>query len=422
MRSEEFDILMAKALAGEETAEERRRLETFFAADPKLREEYRGLEAAWMAFRELGPLTEGLRAAPADLPEARLRQLQASVRVPNGSTPDEVFAPPDRDVPKGPAWLGWFERLGPWRFLAPLAFAVVVALMVVPTGRRPWRSGPPTHLGSAPRGPAGYLVVEHGVATLTRAGRTIRLTNTIPLEVGDRLSLTEGARGTVVTDRGVSPVSGPVEQTVLPAPGDRAIGDRSRQAVLAALFSPVAQLSSAGLLVTTRDAVALRLYSPRGATRSLTPTLLWSADSGRTYEVEITDELDPKTPTWQATNTVPPLAFASVDAWRRRLLKPDGLYRVRIMQTGSPLSTVQLTFRTLPDAAVPGEAAGSLSEACSILMRGGERTGDALAILLALPPSESMAELTLRLKLLAFGQLGFKEDYEDTLRILEASR
>ena len=53
-----------------------------------------------------------------------------------------------------------------------------------------------------------------------------------------------------------------------------------------------------------------------------------------------------------------------------------------------------------------------LDEALKILTITPSRVGDALAILLALPPDLAGSELALRLKSLLFGQLGYADDFD----------
>src|SRR4030095_14554567 len=77
---EEFEILVAKILAGEASAQERDRLRYLLSQSSQLREEYAGLESAWDAIQQAGPAAHARDAPQVTIPEARLRRLQAVVR------------------------------------------------------------------------------------------------------------------------------------------------------------------------------------------------------------------------------------------------------------------------------------------------------------------------------------------------------
>ena len=112
----------------------------------------------------------------------------------------------------------------------------------------------------------------------------------------------------------------------------------------------------------------------------------------------------------RATNVTSPVEFAA--AWPGGALAKDRLYRLRISESGKPLSTTELTFRTLPYEDRTPDAPDKLLAAYQTMALNPSRLGDALALLLTLSPDLSTSELALRLKLVAFGQLGYAEEFQ----------
>jgi hypothetical protein len=190
--------------------------------------------------------------------------------------------------------------------------------------------------------------------------------------------------------------------------------------VRTALFQPSLQLL--GLLVTTRSSQSIPVYSPVGFTASLTPLILWKIEPGKSYDLAIMDEFASTASPLRRAGVVSPLQFTN--AWPGRTLAKDGLYRLRIAETGQPLTTTELTFRTLaqPGETLPSEPAEKLLAAYQMLTASPSRLGDALAALLSLPPESSDSEFALRLKLFAFGQLGYQDDFEAVVARLEADK
>src|SRR5438034_6710800 len=76
----ELDILAAKVLAGEASAEERARLDQLLANNAELRQEFGELQTAADAFRTLGPLARAMDVPPVPVPAECLRELQEAVR------------------------------------------------------------------------------------------------------------------------------------------------------------------------------------------------------------------------------------------------------------------------------------------------------------------------------------------------------
>lgn len=60
----------------------------------------------------------------------------------------------------------------------------------------------------------------------------------------------------------------------------------------------------------------------------------------------------------------------------------------------------------------------ALQSAYRLLSGESGRVGDALALLLTLPPDLSSSELALRLKLMAFSQLNYQTDWDETAAAL----
>src|SRR5439155_18072244 len=77
---EDFDILAAKVLAGEASAEESSRLQEMLSQSDELRKEFAALEMTWQHLRVAGPLVKAMDAPPTPIPPERLRQLQQAVR------------------------------------------------------------------------------------------------------------------------------------------------------------------------------------------------------------------------------------------------------------------------------------------------------------------------------------------------------
>jgi hypothetical protein len=177
-----------------------------------------------------------------------------------------------------------------------------------------------------------------------------------------------------------------------------------------------------GLLVSVRNGKAIPIYAPAGFTAEITPTLLWKTAPGRTYDVSITDELVTASQPFRLRSVLPPVDFAK--AWPRRTLTRDGLYRLQVSETGNSLVASEITFRVLPEAtaSVSKNAAAKVERAYELLAADPPRMGDALTILLNLPPEQANSERALRLKAFAFGQLGYADDFEAALRQLRSLR
>jgi hypothetical protein len=233
--------------------------------------------------------------------------------------------------------------------------------------------------------------------------------------------MAKGASAIFITSKGPVVLEGPRSVPVGGLPSEAsgqitAISDTLQRA----LFKPPQQMT--GLIATRGGTPSMPIYSPAGFTANLRPAIVWKTDPGKTYDISITDELIPKEPPLRRTGVVSPVSF--VEAWPGRALTKDGLYRVRIAETGKQLTASELTFRTLPnsDGPLAANSPDKLITAYNMLTLTPARLGDGLAELLSLPPQTAQSELALRLKLFAFAQLGYAEDFDATLLQLKSRR
>ena len=260
--------------------------------------------------------------------------------------------------------------------------------------------------------PVAYCVNKKGDTQIARGGQLIPGDSGAVL-ADDEIRLAAGASITLMTAGGFAVLNGP-QSFASGTEAAQAVGLLATNALRAelqtVLFAATDQLPSSGLVVT-RGQQSIPVYSPMGSTAMLTPVLLWKAQPEKTYDLQITDEFDRTQPPWRVAAVTPPLDFSRVEAWRGRPLAKDGLYRLRITETGRPLTVSEYTFRTLnePSTAEPDD---KLLNAVRVLAYSPARLGDALAGLLTLPKERAQDELVLRLKLFAFGKLGYADDYE----------
>jgi hypothetical protein len=437
--NDEFDILAAKVLAGEASADQHRRLEELLTRHADLRKEFAELQLAADAIRALGSLADAMDAPPAPVPVERVRELEEAVRhkfrgratarekseVASHLSAQEIGYARPTATNVFASVFGWLQT---WlravhRGVALTAAAVVLVicaiLLLKPSLPSRERAKPATSA-------VGYLLVQQGQAEVWQAGHPKSMNVVATLASSDELRLWEGTEALVITPKGIVALRGPrtmratelaaapLQTLAPPSPQQRSPKPTPFQV---ALFSSPSELREAGLLVSTRASQSIALYSPLGATASLTPLILWKGEPGKTFDIIITDEFDSKSPPWRLSGVASPLEFDQVEAWRGRSLANDGLYRLRIAEAGKPLTTGEYTFRTLKAASAqrPIAPADKLIHAYQLLATDASRTGDALADLLTLPPEISDSELALRAKLLAFGQAGYRDDFESVL-------
>ncbi len=425
---DEFEILAAKVLAGEATREEQSRLKSLLDESAERRAEFDALRATWQSLKAAGPAAFISNPPPAKIPEARLRQLQQVVRdsLPVSHAASSESAPPSaRPVPT-PAPSLWQAF---WFWLpsgSPLARgAAFAALVFIAIGLFVWinqLSHPVASKNSADDRPVAHLILLEGNSEVRRAGERRAVTVSVSLRSGDEISLPQGSLASLVAPNGELPLRGPVRAAVGELVASAAVtpARSTNSAAPAILFDPATELSKSNWIAFTRSVQTIVIYSPAGVTASLTPLILWKSEPGKTYDVTIQDEFSPATPPWRLTNATPPVVFSVIDAWRNRPLAVQGLYRLRVSESGRPLTASELTFRTaMADSFHFSDTPSSALQSAYRLLSGESgRVGDALALLLTLPPDLSSSELALRLKLMAFSQLNYQTDWDETAAAL----
>ena len=423
----EFDILAAKVLAGEATEEERSRLQSMLANSRELRAEFTALQLTWNSLQKAAPVFQAETAPPAEIPAERLRQLQQVVRDARQPSPS-VRTNNQRN--EGPTRLSLADIFRNWRArwngaVAGIASVTLIALLA---GTFFWLHPPatPRSSNSNSTAPVAHLRVLQGRPEVHRNGESHSVIAAFTLRDGDKVHLPPGTEALVVTPGGDVSFQGP--KTATASELAAAAGSSNRRTnqmgqasgLHTALFQPMPELLKARLLVTTRSVQTIPLYSPAGATAHLAPVILWKTESGKTYDLRLTDEFDSAAPPWTLSAATSPVEFAKVEAWKKRPLAANGLYRLRINETGRVLATCEYTFRTVKEERdSPNIGTGNpLQEALRILTTTPSRVGDALAVLLTLPSDLANSELALRLKLMAFGQLGYQADFEEVASAL----
>src|SRR5688572_14013363 len=113
--NKEFEILAAKVLADEASANEAATLRELLAANPQLQEEFKRLEEAGEYLHEARGLAVALDSAPQPVPASRLSELENYRRQKFGSAPsltDDSTSAEQQSLP-GSSW--WRE---PFKWLA----------------------------------------------------------------------------------------------------------------------------------------------------------------------------------------------------------------------------------------------------------------------------------------------------------------
>ena len=408
---EEFDILAPKVLAGEATSQEADRLDQILAENGQLKAEFTELRSTWGAVKELGPMAEALDAPVGEPPAERLQAWRTGLANKFTLTSGEQSKqanPKDQPMPQVVPDSGQnngrvrrTSRLVRFALAAALMAAANVAILLKPSS-----------------GTLGYIV---GTKTeIRRQGKTLAANSATSLRHGDEIQVSAGTSATIITPRGSLVIDGP--QTIAAKTlFARRTGMRMDALPLQiALFKPAHELHS--LVPTRRGGQSIAIYSPAGFTANLTPAIVWKADPGKSYDLSISDELAPTSTPLRGAGIVPPVAFTN--AWPGRTLAKDGLYRIRVTETGNSFSASELVFRTLAtaEASLAPSGPDNLVIAYNLLTSSPPRLGDALAGLLSLPPRIAESELALRLKLFAFAQLDYPDDFDATLRQLKAQK
>jgi hypothetical protein len=396
MTESDFHLLADRVLAGEASPEEQTQLERLLA-DAGRRREFDELCVTGATLRDASKLLEAVDADPEPMPAQTLDRLLDEIRSRRSSV---------SELPRLPI-------LARIRFLLGQRAAVGAVAAVGCCLILGWLIFTRSSAPMSPTGPVAYLVTIRGDSSLLRGNAIIAPSPVQSLFEGDRIRLEAGEEAWLVEPTGIREVEGPA--TV-------ALSASSLPPRELALFTPKPVLLTINLLSSTRSANGISIYSPRGATARLNPTILWRAEPGAIYVVTLSDELDPNTPSWQVAGVRPPVDFAAVEAWRDRPLAPGHVYRLIIRQLGQPLSATEITFSTInPPLPVAGDSpAGRLVAAYDALTGSPPRVGDALADLLALPEPFANSELALRLKLLALGRLGLAAEFQSIHSQLES--
>jgi hypothetical protein len=400
--AEEFDILAAKVLSGEATEAEATHFEHLLAQDRARQVEFTELRASWSTLKELGPLAQALEASPADPPPERLAKWQAEVA--NRFYSREKATLAAKSVPDAANFTVTKRKRFPATIPLALAAMLVCAALVgsLLLSRRSY--GPPA------AAPIAYLIVSPQSAEVNREGKLLPVIPAMPLRAGDELKIAAGASATLISSNGVLSLKGPLNAFA----ADLTLRDKGTNGAISdletALFGSAKKIDH--LLARTRSNVGIAIYSPLGFTENLAPVIMWKSDAGKSYHVSVTDELVRTNPPLRLFRVTSPIEFSR--AWPDRSLSADGLYRLRIQATGNGLSATEVTFRTLAQATPrPSiEPSARLLAAYEMLAASPACIGDALALLLSLPHDMADSEFAARMKLFAFGQFGYSDDFQ----------
>ena len=390
----EFDTLAAKVLANEASPLERVRFEELLEQSLEKRKEFDDLAAVWKQLRIGLPVVQAMEAPAVQIPEDRLLQLLARTK--------PRLSP--RQGRRGD------RRL--WLLAASITVLASLAGVLLFTNR----SSPDRVSVGPPNSLCAYLLTLQGQPEVRRAGGKLPADGVTRLRMEDEIRLPAGTRVTLITSNGAALLTGPrlltlrdMEESAI-APPPHALSASLRTA----LFSPASQLLAVGLLGSpTRGGETIPIYSPVGATANLAPRILWKTEPGKTYDLLITDEFNSNTPPWRLSGVGSPVEFSQVAAWQGRMLSREGLYRLRLNETGKPLTACEHTFRTLSgtNPSPSASPAERLLNAFTLLNSDPPRVGDALADLFTLPPELAKSELALRLESFVFAHLGYADEF-----------
>jgi hypothetical protein len=396
---ERFDILTAKVLAGEASAQEAAELRSLLAVDAELQAEFSRLQKMDELLRENAPIAAEIDLTENEpLPPGREQELETVLRRRFGSAEGK------RATIAHPAWRFLLRPF--WLATTCALIALVLASVLL------LRSSAPGVV--AQNGSRGYVLLEQGNAQLRHRNGKISAAAVMSFERGDILSVPAGGRIRLVVSNAVKTVAGPTEQKLDDFPSASASSTSSSRALQVALFSAPEQLLAPEVLISTRSTSAIHVYSPRGRTASLTPLFIWQAKPGEAYDLRVTDEFEAKTPPWEARNVAPPFRFAERPDWAGRPLKPFRVYQVAVALAGQPATASAYTFMTAETPISPGPRPDSakVKDAFELLSTTPAYVGDALADLLAISEPLSSTEFVKRLKIFAFGQLGYRDEVE----------
>src|SRR2546422_275530 len=166
---DEFEILAAKVLAGEASAEEHSRLREILSQSAELRQDFAELAATWKTMCETGPLAKALHAPPTPIPKDRLKGLQEVVRerFPARATKVESARAEKESVQSGFLWQ-WLRKTSDF---LPLPASLAMLLLVIAGAflliNRPRGKNDPT---SAEAAPVAYFLAVAGHAEVRHDG------------------------------------------------------------------------------------------------------------------------------------------------------------------------------------------------------------------------------------------------------------
>jgi len=415
---ERFHFLAAKVLAAEASPDERSELDALLVADPALRAEFSDLQLINKTVAEFAPLASALDSPEAAIPAERSREFEKAYRQKFGrslETSTQNQRPAKIDL------FSWLKAQSASVLLASGAIALIaLVFLVLSLSNRNRSANQRSSLNTV-----AYLLPDQGEVAVRYNNRDYPAQKPISLKPGDELIVATNARAILISPEGRISLTGPRQ---IPAQAFARLASSPSPATDAqnklalALFTSRNSLSNSPLLLATRASIGIPIYSPLGATASLTPIFLWKAEPNKTYDLHITDELNPKTPPWEALAARPSLQFDQQPGWRGRPFASNNLYRLTITETGHPGTASTYTFRTTEQTSEirPQTEAAKLLNALNILSGTSGRTGDALSDLLGLGEPLASSELVLRLELLAFGQAGYSEEFHSTfLRLVQ---
>ncbi len=415
MTNQDFKALAVRVMAGEANAAEIAQLERCLATDDRCRRTFTELQAAWTALRETRPLVQALDAKPQPPPESRLFTLLRQVKE------HQPHRPPVEAKPAA----AWLEPLLSWLRAHQVALAAGTTVLLT-LGALVWiqvsRPSAPSHPTQTHL--AGHLIPLTGNAQVRRGPMSFSLRQPFAALLGDELVLTATDIVQLLTGQGLTNLAGPLRlrltDAVAPTIVPSAPQDQAERQMRTALFETPDRIRTAGLLLATRSGSPVPLYSPRTATANPTPLIWWKGRPDGKYDVTITDELQPGTPALRLRAVAPPVDFGQ--AWPGRALTPGGLYRVIVRESGDALAVAEHTFMTLPhrSASLSEDPPTRLVRALAQLSTDPPCVGDALVDLHALPPPWADSPLAIRLRLLAYGQLGLADDFEEAAARFEA--
>jgi hypothetical protein len=360
MNRDEFMDLALRVTEGTVTPAERARFEEELIRQPPLRAEWLALRHDLQAAREATVAAEVLAGRPEEIPGHRLDELLGRKLPP--STPQGRLT-----------WL-----------TGSLAAAAAIGVAF-------W-------LGSGPqRNPVGptadaarlaFVVPRGGEASVATPGGVRVSALPVPLTGVESVTIAAGREAWLLTPDGkVTTIRG-TYRSVPATQGPVARG-------LAWLTTPLALLGVGPAL--TRGGDDLRLLSPRGATATTEPPVVWTAEPGRTYDVELRDALQPAVAPARMLGVAPPLTFRDL---RTEPLALGGIYILRVTETGRPASAVSGRFMVVaPPADFAGETdpASVTAAAFRALAESPARAGDAWLLLQQLPAEWRESELGRRL-------------------------